>query len=317
MSRRFTSEISQELSSLFRRAWDVSRSIHGNRLTVHVPGMFVVNGRRGQYRAVSITGDKCLLDCEHCRGSLLRTMSHALTPQDLIDLGLEAEARGDYGLLVSGGCDHEGRLPWKEFTPAIKFLKARTGLIITVHTGLVDPETSARLKESGVDQALIDVIGDEDTAREVYHLSNGISSIRRSLESLAAVGLDTVPHILFGLHYGREKGEMAALEIIVEFPINKYVIVVLMPTRGTAMADVQPPQPLRVAQFIAEARLRLPGLKTSLGCARPRGMYRKELDVLAVMAGINSLALPSDLALEEAESRGLELDYHEYCCSLG
>jgi lipoyl synthase len=310
-------EIDPGLSSLLGEAWKVSRSIHGNRLTVHVPGMFVVDGRRGRYRAVSITGDNCQLNCEHCKGTLLKTMPHALDPRDLVRLGLEAEARGDHGLLVSGGCDIEGRLPWKQFAPAIGFLKSSTGLTITVHTGLVDRETCSILKESGVDQALIDVIGDEATAREVYHLDNGISSIRRSLESLAAVGLETVPHILFGLHYGREKGETAALKILSEFPLKKYVVVALMPTRGTAMADVTPPEPLKVAQFIARARLQLPSIRASLGCARPRGKYRRELDRLAVMAGINSLALPSDSALEDAQSRGLELDYHEYCCSLG
>ena len=305
------------ISSLFQEAWELSRALHGNRLSVHVPGMFVVNGRRGRYRAVSITAERCDLDCEHCKGTLLRTMPHAQAPQRLIEFGLEADARGDHGILVSGGCDRAGRLPWKEFIPAIRLIKDKTALKITIHSGLVDPETAVLLKEAGVDQALVDVIGDEETAKEVYHLRDGVRSIRRSMESLALAGLETVPHILFGLHYGQEKGEMAALEILKGFPLKKYVVVVLMPTKGTAMADVRPPAPDRVAGFMAKARLQLPKLKASLGCARPRGKYRRDLDVLAVKAGINSLALPSDRALVEATDRGLEVCYEETCCSLG
>ncbi|MBM3303452.1 MAG: hypothetical protein FJY85_26330, partial [Deltaproteobacteria bacterium] len=125
-----------ELYCLLDQAWELSRSMHGNRLTVHVPGMFVVNGSRGKYRAVSITGDKCDLDCEHCKGSLLRTMSHALDPQALIEAGLEAAQRGDYGMLITGGCDLDGRLPWDRFIPAVKKLKGQTSLTITVHSGI-------------------------------------------------------------------------------------------------------------------------------------------------------------------------------------
>ncbi len=83
------------------------------------------------------------------------------------------------------------------------------------------------------------------------------------------------------------------------------------------MAKVPPPSPDSVAFFIAQARLELPHLEAGLGCARPRGSYSRELDVLAIKAGINSLALPSDRALAEAESRGLEIVYQETCCSLG
>ena len=173
------------------------------------------------------------------------------------------------------------------------------------------------MKDAGVDQALVDVIGDDDTARDVYHLSNGIESIRRTLDSLAEAALEIIPHIIFGIHYGQQRGEMAALKMLQEYPLKKYVVVVLVPTRGTDMAEIQPPPPEEVALFIARARLEMPNPQASLGCARPRGIYRKTLDVLAVRAGINSIALPSHEALEEAEQKGLEIVYEETCCSLG
>jgi lipoyl synthase len=307
----------EELTPLLERAWEVSRSMHGNRLSVHIPGMFVVNGKRGGYRAISITGDKCDLNCEHCKGQLLHTMAHALDPKQLLRRAEAAVSRGDHGMLVSGGCDSVGRLPWKEFIPAIAEIKARTHLKVTVHAGQIDPETAGDLKKAGVDQALVDVIGDEETAREIYHLPDGLASIRRTLEALASADLEIVPHILFGLYHGRAKGEWAALEMLKEYPMRKYAVVVIMPFRGTPMEGTVPPPVLDVASFIAHARLELPELQSSLGCARPRGRYRKELDVLAIRAGINSLALPSNAALEEARSRGLEVVFEETCCSLG
>lgn len=276
----------------------------------------MVDGRRGRYRAISITASRCELDCEHCKGQLLRTMPHAPDPETLFRLGCEAQSRGDHGMLVTGGCDAAGRLPWKQFIPAIARLKSTTGLTITVHAGQTDRETARALKDAGVDQALVDVMGDDTTVREVYHLAEGTAVIRRTLDALAEAGLEIVPHILFGIHYGTEKGEKAALEILKEYRLGNYVVVVIMPFRGTPMAQVQPPPPETVAAFVALARLTLPQVRASLGCARPRGRYRRELDLLAIKAGINSLALPSEPALEEARTRGLEIVYRETCCSL-
>lgn len=305
-----------DLSALLRHAWQLSRSRHGNRLSAYIPGMFVVDGKRGKYRAVSITGTDCDLDCEHCKGSLLRTMAHATTPQDLLGFGLDAWARGDRGMLVTGGCDHEGRLPWAKFLPIIERLKAHTGLIVTVHAGQVDSTTARALKNAGVDQALVDVIGDDATAREIYHLTEGTATILRTLDALADAGLETVPHIIFGIHLGEERGELAALDMLKSLPLEKYVVVVLMPARGTPMARIEPPAPDAVARFIARARVELPHCQASLGCARPRGRYRRRLDVLAVRAGINSIAIPADDALREAEALGLETVFMETCCSL-
>ncbi|HMK36855.1 MAG TPA: radical SAM protein [Desulfomonilaceae bacterium] len=306
-----------ELPDLLAKAWDISRAHCGNTLTVHIPGMFVVNGRRGGFRAVSITGSRCDLDCEHCRGLLLRTMPHAQTPEELLQFGWDAWKRGDHGMLVTGGCDREGKLPWSSFLPVLRRLKQETALKITIHAGQLDLPAARKLKEAGIDQALVDVIGDDETAREVYHLKQGTATVRKTMDALSQAGLEIIPHVLFGLHYGRELGETAAVDMLKQYPLSQYVVVVLMPARETPMADVSPPAPERVAAFLARARIELPHLRASLGCARPRGFYRRTLDVLAVRAGVNSLALPSDQGLEEAERMGLSVVFRETCCSLG
>jgi uncharacterized radical SAM superfamily protein len=308
--------LSESSPELLEQAWNISRALHGWLLTVHVPGMFVVDGRRGKYRAVSITGDGCALDCEHCKGSLLKTMAHALDAEALIRLGREAAARGDHGILVTGGCDERGRLPWNEFISAIATLKQETDLAVSVHSGQIDLSIARGLKAAGVDQVLVDVIGDDRTAREVYHLSHGVATVRQTLDALAEVDLEIVPHIVFGIHYGKPRAERAGLKMLKKYPLKQYVVVVLMPAKGTPMAEVHAPAPEEVAAFLAWARIELPHLHAGLGCARPRGKYRRDLDVLAVRAGINSVALPSDQCLEEASKRGLEISFRETCCSV-
>lgn len=309
--------ISPDLSRALKNAWTESRSRFGNSISLHIPGMFVFNGTRGRYRAVSITGTECALNCEHCQGSLLKTMPEASTPEALVEYGRQAAARGDIGILVTGGCDVEGRLPWRRFLSAIATLKQETALTITVHPGQIGPREARDLKAAGVDQALVDVIGDDSTAEAVYHLPNGIATIRRTMDSCATAGLEIAPHILFGLDFGREKGERKALRMLSDYPLKRYVVVVLMPTKGTPMAGTQPPPPESVAQFIAEARQEAPHLLCGLGCARPRGRYGRRLETLAIKAGVNSLAMPTEATTAEVEATGLEAQYVAACCSLG
>jgi len=305
-----------ETETLFTEAWRLSRSLYGPDLTIYQPGMFVINGQRGAYQAVSITGTFCDLACDHCGGELLKNMCPAMGPDDLVNFGLKAAARGDRGILISGGCDENGGLPWSNFVKAIEQIKRKTNLLITVHTGQVDFSNAKALLNAGVDQALIDVIGDDSTPKEIFHLKKGTAPIIKSMDALFQAGLEVVPHILYGIHYGREKGEHKALEIISKYPLGKYVIVVFTPMKNTKMADIKPPDPKSVAAFIAEARLKIPRAKSSLGCARPGGKYRKELDLLAIRAGVNSLAIVSDHVADEAQKLGLNVIRKYTCCSL-
>lgn len=306
----------RDTEPLFAEAWRISRSIFGNDLIIYQPGMFVINGQKGSYHTVSITGASCDLNCDHCGGQLLKNMSPATSPEDLVSFGLKAAERGDKGILVSGGCDEFGGLPWSNFVKAIEEIKQKTDLIVTVHTGQVDFTTAMALSRAGVDQALIDVIGDDSTAEEIFHLEKGTDTIIKSMDALFQASLEVVPHILYGIHYGTERGEHKALEIISKYPLGKYVIVVFTPMKNTKMVDIKPPDPKSVATFIAQARLEIPNAKSSLGCARPGGKYRKELDLLAIRAGVNSLAVGYDYVSEEARKLGLNVIHKYTCCSI-
>ncbi len=201
-------------------------------------------------------------------------MPPAPTPRALVELGLSLWERGQAGMLLSGGSDAEGRLPWASMLPAIAELSARTGLYLTAHVGRLDEPTARGLKAAGVRQALVDLVGDAATAREVLH-QPGLAWQDQTLAALRAAELEVVPHLILGLHGGQFRGEAKALELAADLAPRRLVFVVFMPLRHTALAGATPPPVAEVARFLAEARLALPACRQHLGCARPRGRYRR------------------------------------------
>jgi uncharacterized radical SAM superfamily protein len=304
----------QSLEEKLARARALSWERHGKRITFFLPGMFSYNGLKGLYPAVSITGKECALQCDHCQGKTLEPMIAAQTADALVEICMGLAERRNLGVLISGGCDREGRLPWMAFIDALSEIKRETSLFVSIHCGLLDIETAASLKAAGVDQALLDVIGDDETYRTVYHVDFGIERIISTLESLETVGLPVVPHIVCGLHGGEIRGERKAVEIISGFDVKQIVIVSLMRVPGTPSFGASALNAEAVAEIIAEMRLMRPGAEINLGCARERGNARMEL--LAIDAGVNRMALPSDEAIVRARDYGLEILYQRTCCSV-
>lgn len=292
----------------------------GKGIVFYLPGMFRMDGMTGKYPALSITGENCDLLCDHCRGTLLKQMIPAETPAELADRCRRLAAKGHIGVLISGGCDQRGRLPWDRYVSAIKTIKTETDLLVSVHSGLVDDETALKLKGAGVDQALIDVIGYDDTYQSVCHVPFGVDRIEAAMASLQRAGIPIVPHIVCGLHYGKMRGEKRAVAMISRFLVEVVVIVGLMcqTTNGAnganEMDNAVSPTAEAVADIIAEARFAMPETPVSLGCARKRGDRRMEL--LAIDAGVNRMALPSDEAVERAKGYGLEICFQKTCCSV-
>jgi lipoyl synthase len=300
-------------SSFLSRAREISWRELGKKIVFYVPGMFKLNGICGSYPCFSITGRECALQCDHCRGSLLTEMIPAMTPERLLGECLRMAEKRVEGVLLSGGSDSEGRLPWATFISAIAEIKKKTSLFISIHSGLVDEDTALRLKEAGVDQALIDVVGDDETYQTVCHVPFGVSRIAATLESFQKAGLPVIPHIVCGLHYGEIKGERGAIDMIAQFEVEQVVVVSLM--QGShAPKYARKVKAEEVAEVIAGLRFRMPRVLVSLGCARERGNTRMEL--LALEAGVNRMALPSEETIRRAGEYGLEVRYQKTCCSV-
>lgn len=301
-------------SDKLKQARELSWKNFGKTVTMYLPGMFSFDGVRGDYPAISMTGKKCSLLCDHCKAQLLRTMPAALTPEKLVEKAAGYKKKGCHGILVTGGCDSEGRLPWKKFLPAVKKIKEETGLFVSAHSGILDPETAKGFKEAGIDQALLDVIGDDSTYKKMCHVKHGVSKIYETIEYLTNVGMDVVPHVICGLESGSMEYEEKALETIAGFNPRQLVIISLMPLPNTPLWGRIPPTAEEIAGIIVKARFMMPDTILSLGCARQRGDVKKE--IFAIDAGINRMAIPSEEAIAHARDLGLEIKYQKTCCSV-
>jgi len=315
MDDKHIDKLSTDDRRLFREAWKTARENHGKDFTFYLPGMVRYGRERGRYPAISITGDACQLLCEHCKGRLLEPMIQVTEPDDLIKKGKRLKKAGAFGLLLSGGSDQRGRLPWNKYLGAVSALSKETRLYLSAHTGFPDYKACMELKEAGIRQALIDVMGDEETAEHIYHLE-GLKTVLASMDGISRSGLQFVPHIVAGLMYGKIRAEYEALDLISRYHPSALVIVVLTPLKETPMAHVSPPTPIEVARLIAKARLMMPGVPISLGCERPRNRDGLRMERLALLAGANRMAVWSEEVVESAVNLGLRPRFQLTCCSL-
>ena len=265
---------------------------------------------------ISVTGTACALQCDHCRSKVLQGMVTPTRERDLFETAAELKAKGTEGILVSGGSTRSGEVPLMPQIEALSRIKEDLGMRVIVHTGVIDRELARGLASAGVDGVMLDIIGADETVKEVYHLDCGARAFDRSLDFLCERGLKVIPHIVLGLHYGRFVGEDRALDMIASHPVSTLVLVVMTPLVGTPMAAASPPAIEEVSDFFAAARQRLPDIPINLGCGRPMGETKQRLDRSAVDHGLNGIAYPAEGIIEYARASGLEPTYYEYCCSL-
>ncbi len=294
----------------------------GNEIQFYAPGLKRWQSsewtpeRANRFLPVSVTGTACALQCEHCKTKVLEGMVTLGDGRDLFATAERLKAQGTDGLLVSGGSQRHGGVPLKPHFDAMRRVREELGMRVVVHSGVVSPDLAAGLADAGVDGVMLDIIGSEQTIRDVYHLDLTPADFDRSLAVLAERGLRIIPHIVLGLHYGQFVGEWEALEMIACHPVSTLILVVLTPLVGTPMEHIPPPPVGEVTDFFALARARMADTRINLGCGRPMGEMKVALDRAAIDHGLNGIAYPAEGMVAYARDRGLEPAFHEYCCSL-
>ena len=272
---------------------------------------------KSAWPAVSITGGDCELACDHCKAKILDPMIPARTPEALWRVANEQIIGGAQGMLLSGGSNRRNEVEYDRYYPVIRRVKDTfPEFKIALHTALTDPDIARRMEDSGIDAAMMDVIGAQDTISQVYHLKRSVDDFEHALEALVATSMKVVPHIVLGLHYGRFLGEWNALEIVARHKPAALVLVVVMPIYAPAARPFVTPDTRAVGRFFIDARERLPDIPLLLGCARPAGIVKSHIDAYAVMAGLNGIAHPADGMVELAARLGRETRVTPACCSI-
>lgn len=272
---------------------------------------------KNSFPAFSVTGSACALDCDHCQAKILEPMIPATTPEMLDrkvrDLILLQDLQG---FLLSGGSNRRNEIKYERYYPVIEKLKRDFPYLkIAIHSALLDERRAKLMESAGVDTAMMDVIGAEETIRQVYHLDRPVEDFEATLAALCSTSMEVVPHIVIGLHYGRILGEARALDICARHGIHSLVLVVIMPfyARPGTFAT---PETADVGRIFLEARRRLQTKPVNLGCARPPGMHKRVTDAYAVMAGLDGIAFPADGAVAVAEAIGRPYEQAHACCSI-
>jgi hypothetical protein len=282
-----------DLETSLARAWAVRRAHFPDEITWSYPLDTAV---------LSLTGQQCALDCAHCGGHYLGGMRPIW----------EAEPDASTSCLISGGCDPTGRVPVLAHADAVRAW--RTGRTMNWHVGFVTEDEMQTLAPL-VDVVSFDFVGDDRTIREVYGTGRTVDDYVQTYRLLRRHAR-TLPHVTLGLRGGELGHELPAFELLQELGADGLVLLVLMPTPGTRYAGRAPLEPAVAADLMAEARLRFPDVPLYLGCMRPKGTYRNQLDPLAVRAGINVIVSPSRPARELAAELGLSAREMRECCVL-
>ncbi len=259
-------------------------------------------------RAVSATGLQCGLDCAHCGGHFLEGMA---TVEDALR-ELEGTKSRPKSFLISGGCDRRGKVPWTSLGSFIE--RAKRAGRVNFHVGLVDEE-EAKALSGYADAVSFDFVGDDETIHEVFGLDRTVEDYVRSYRALRR-HTRVLPHICVGLRGGQISGEYRALEILKGEGAEALVFIVLIPTPGTRYATKSPPPLDEVTEILARARIDFPRTPILLGCMRPSGRYRADLDRAAVRCGVQKIVIPSRAAVTLAGELGLEVRRGEECCVL-
>lgn len=272
---------------------------------------------KNSFPAFSITAGGCALMCDHCEAKILEPMIPAVKPE-ILDQKVRhlIENEDLQGFLLSGGSNKRNEIKYSRFYPVIEKLKRDFPQVrIAIHTALTDEAGAREMESAGVDTAMMDVIGAQETIRDVYHLDRPVDDFEATLEAICATSMQVSPHIVIGLHYGKLLGEQNALDIIARHNTQALVLVVIMPFYAKPGTFVTP-STTDVGSIFLAARETLPDRHVLLGCARPPGMHKRVTDAYAVMAGLDGIAFPADGAVSVANTIGRQFHQAHACCSI-
>jgi len=263
--------------------------------------------------SLSGSGGECSLNCAHCDAHYLEHMTSAEQLIERFNTG-EEEA-GPKSWLVSGGCDVSGGVN----LPADRLLEqlADRGHL-NFHVGLASShhiDKAARFADS----VCIDMIGSDETIREVMGLDRTVGDYLRVLDELTGVlDVPVVPHVVIGLHAGEIVGEFEIIQHLAQRRVQAVEFLIFRPTPKTPFARLAPPPLEEVLEVFLTARRLLPKASLGLGCMRPSGRYRQAADLLAAACDFDVLVQPTARTRRVLldPSFNIEVRWGDQCCAL-
>jgi lipoyl synthase len=281
---------------------------------------------KGSFLNISITGEKCELNCPHCKTHLLKDMDFFYDPNQLENFISKQIKSGILkGFLISGGFDKEGRLPLDDYLVCIKKIKTRYPYLkIYAHTGFVEESEAKKIKKSGIDGVLANVISSRKAIETVYNLP-GYSprNYYRTLENLKKAGIKTAPHIIIGLDHGIINSEFEAVRQVSNLGADCLVFVIIkkltkeinLPQKNNPLNENKEIDSKKIISLITFAQKLMPDLPISLGCAKPAIKKRGQLEISLLKNGVNIIAFPAEETIDYVISENMPYRFEETCCA--
>jgi len=255
---------------------------------------------------VSVTGDYCALQCEHCKGHFLKNM----TPLQFLESKLQKN--NNYkSILISGGYNSEGVLPLTDAKLAqIKKLKS-LGYELNFHLGLVTFEDIKKLKNIP-DMVSFDLMLDDFVIKEIFHLKNKNSENFKESFLILNENFPVSPHILIGANYGKIQKEYEAIKFLEKIKPKKLIFIIITPLENTTFRDISLPSLKEIEELWKFTKRKLPQTNLYLGCVRPKGEYRYNVDSLALELGFKAIVNPHSDVIKTSNNTQI----FEECCAL-
>ncbi|GAB4275619.1 MAG: radical SAM protein [Candidatus Rifleibacteriota bacterium] len=254
--------------------------------------------------SISVTGTYCEQDCSHCNGHFLKGMT-PLAKLEKIDL------KQYDSVLISGGSDKNGEVPIARYAKQI--LDLPENLILNIHPGFQPVEKLLFLKDRNCVFSF-DLPASNDIIKNVF----GLCFSKKEYEELFleySKNFKTIPHLNLGLGGPDCKVEKETIDFLANNHSGDIVFILFRPTIGTRLENQEAPKIEKVIEIFSYTRQRTKsGLL--LGCMRPSGLYRKNIDILAWLSGIRNIVQPDHALINILKENSIPIEEKFRCCAL-
>ena len=264
--------------------------------------IFYNPGRK--FPAVSVTGTKCEQMCEHCKGHHLKNMIPAVSSEKLIEKAVRIKEENGNGMLISGGCDVNGKVPVGELMGAIRKVR-EMGLQINLHAGFLSESEADALVKAGVEKFSTDVHRDPRIIRDVLHSEQGPEAYEETIRNIMKAGGSVIPHVTSGFGNDLE----LSMDLLKALNIRDVVVLALVRTPGTD--NVEPSEETVISDI---RELLDSGFNVILGCMRSRNYENLEIECLKM--GVRHIANPSRRTVKWAKDNNIGFEISEKCCCM-
>ncbi|MCS7201244.1 MAG: radical SAM protein [Dictyoglomus sp.] len=254
---------------------------------------------------LSITGEKCVLRCNHCKGHYLKGMIA------LSKVERKIQKNNYKSILISGGFDLNGKLEniSKDILESLK----KKGFKLNCHLGLIGEEDIKDIMGL-IDEISFDLILDEAVIQKVFHLKKTPEDFKDTFKLLKN-HFSVNPHIVVGLNCGKIEKEYEAIDFLSKFQPLNIIFIIFTPIKNTPMEHISPPSINMLKKFFLYTKEKIPKANLYLGCVRPSSDYREKTDFLAYELGFKAIVNPHPKVLEYLKKSDLIENYFYECCA--